>query len=100
MGWLRVAEEKRERHEWSVRDLPRPLWMCVSLLGWGHPSSGPHPRHSEAPLNIVFHSNRLKHRGLQGTSHSWDAVLRWGLQGPRPAGGPSQARNGHRKARS
>lgn len=41
VGWLRVAEEKRERHEWSVRDLPRPLWMCVSLLGWGRPSSGP-----------------------------------------------------------
>lgn len=76
-----------------------PLDVCVPP-GLGSSLLRAHPRHSEAPLNTVFRSNRLKHRGLQGTSHSWDAVLRWGLQGPRPAGGPNQARNGHRKARS
>lgn len=98
VGWLRVAGEKKARQRVVSEGPAQALWMCVSLLGWGRPSSG--PRHSEAPLNTVLRTNRLTHRCPQGTVHSWDATLRSGLQGPWPARRLGQARNGRRMARS
>lgn len=65
-GGLAPRSRREGKAARPQRGPSQALWMCVSLLGWGHPSAGPHPHHSEAPLDKVFHSNRLKHRCLQG----------------------------------
>lgn len=71
VGWLRVPRQKRERRRVLNEGPSQALWMCVSLLGWSHPSSGPHLHHSEAPSTWCFMSRvhgRLGGAARRGTA--------------------------------